>query len=1342
MNNLIHKLGVILFLLSYIVKGFCGDHFIEFKVVSPEGGFTFGAINQIIEDSHGFIWFSSHHGLFRYNTETIHKFVNIPSDPNSISSNHITSMTKDENGILWFASDNGICYYNEQKEHFVRCTFSNSNKVPLPMNSDQIISADNTSAWVLNNSKLYLVNTRKLTYNQVNDNPHDGLVSFIYLDGHKRLWVKSTTGIVYWADAPYSTFNVFGSVLNQTVQSMLFVKNKLWIGYEMNGAYCYDIYGKLIGQYGKDQSSTFNIGSNRVRKIYEDLKGRIWFGTYNGIAVMDNDHIFYYTDKNTDGLMHSSVYDIFTDSKKGIWVSTWSGTLSYANPYDNVFENINSINGLSNNVVSSITERNGLVFIGTEGGGLNSYNPVNQIIKKHILNPAFNDEQNIKALETDDNNALWVGTFNDGLWLVRSFDTNGYPQNARKILQGGFYHLRKEGKYIWAASYYNGLFKIDIETLQYENFSGDANNPKTIHTNHLRTLMVDSKSTLWVGTQTGLCYRKTGSDIFTRFPSFASDTTSLNANQIYSVFEDSYQTVWIGSSGGLSRYNKKTNSFTHFTSKNGILGYEIYGIAEDNRKHLWISTDQGITEFNPQDMTSRNFNQADGLQGNQFNPGAVFRSSQGTIYFGGPNGLTFFHPERIKTNTIAPQPVVVGILINNQLQDPSSVPNILKESILTARNFRLKHDQNSITFRFVANNYLNPQKNKFEYRLINYDDKWIAAEAGQSATYTRIPPGRYIFSVRAANNDGIWNKVPVEIPFIIEFPWWQKWYAVIMYFTLILIIAYYFWREQKTKLRLKNEVYLEKLKSQSEQELNDSKLTFFTNISHEIKTPLSLILSPVDYILERRKDDKELIDILKTVQRNGNRLKHLLYQVIDIRRMEAGKLAFNPANHDVVAVLKEIISCFTIEARERGIDFQFENEFELLNANIDPDKFDKIIFNLLTNAFKFVPDRGDVIVSLNKCTGPKPYLFGSSMQGEYIEIQVLNSGSIIASEEFESIFERFFQGKGNQKHGTGIGLHMVKEYVLLHHGQLNLYSDVTKGTCFAVRLPLTSTDLGDVVRTDLKSVFSTVKIQDDPFDNSFISDDSKRNLILIVEDNTELRTFLRKSLSAWYTVATAPNGKIGMEQALELNPDIIISDVMMPEVSGLELCNQLKNDINTSHIPVILLTALAAEEQQIDGYRSGADAYISKPFNEKLLLTQINNLLVNRQKLKDRFLDPEFSFSEKDLHDNEIKMINKAIAIVEDHLLDANFTVEILAEKLKMSRTSLHRKLKVHTDQSATEFIRFVRLKKALKMLKSGNYTIDEVSYNVGFNTPSYFSQSFKKQFGKSPKEYLGEGNI
>lgn len=1335
----VKKLGAILFVIFHTLNGYSDHQTLEFRKVSPKGGLTFGSIHQITEDAHGFLWFGSHHGLFRYDTETIQKFVHIPNNSKSIPSNYITSITKDPKGSLWFASNNGICYYNEPRENFERCTFYNSNKESLPNNILQIISNDSNSLWILSDRKLAVANTATRTFKWVDVYPDDHLVSYIYLDDNKRLWVKSTKGMVYWSDAPYAIFNQFGEILDQPVQTMLFSKNRLWIGYESYGAECYDIYGTLIGSYGTGRSKEFDIKSNRVRKITEDQEGRIWFGTYNGIAILDQGQITFHTKKNTRGLMHTSIYDIFTDSKKGIWISTWSGTISYANPYDNTFEHIHTDLGLSNNVVSSIAEINGLVWIGTEGGGLNSYNPhTNQFIK-HTLNPNLNDDQNIKTLEIDNNNALWVGTFNDGLWVIRSFDKNGHPHKPEKVLQGGFYHLKKEGDFIWAASYFMGLYKIDTETYEYENFRGDADSPNTVHTNHLRTLLIDSNGGLWVGTQIGLNYRKNPDGEFVRFLPNPMDSLSLGGSQIYSIFEDSQKRIWIGTSYGLSRFNAQSNTFTNFTPNEGIPGYEIYGITEDRKNHLWISTDKGIAEFDPQKMTYRNFTEADGLQGNQFNPGSVYHSALGKAYFGGPNGLTIFNPDHIKVNTIAPKAKVVEILINNQLQIPSNTQSIVSESILTVDQFHLEHDQNSITFHFVANNYLSPQKNKFSYRLLNYDDNWIDAGSHKSATYTKIPPGHYIFQVKAANNDGIWNLEPAEIAFTIGSPWWQRWYSYLVYLLMAVSLTYYIQRERLIKQRLLHDVYLEKINSQSEKELNNSKLTFFTNISHEIKTPLSLILSPLDFILNKRNDDQELVDVLKTIKRNANRLKHLLHQVIDIRRIDADKLDFAPGMYNLIDIIHEINSCFSLEATEREIDFQFETEFDAFTTSIDPDKFDKIIFNLLTNAFKFVPDQGEVNVLMVKSHEEKPFLIGCPIDGDYIEIRIFNSNSYIPEDEFKAVFERFYQGKGNKKRGTGIGLHMVKEYVLLHNGQIDLSSDQNKGTCFTIRFPLNLHNLSSIKTENPKIAPEKLTNTKNASNTSQQLQDGNRALILIIEDNTELRIFLRKSLSNNYAVATASNGKRGYEQALELNPDLIISDVMMPEMNGLELCLRIKEDVNTSHIPVILLTALSAEEHQIEGYRKGADAYIAKPFSEKLLCSQIENLLLNRQKLKERLLDPESTLTDGELRNNDLKLITRAISIVEEHFLDTNFTVEILAEKLHMSRTSLHRKLRAHTDQSATEFIRFVRLKKALKMLKSGNYSIDEVSYIVGFNTPSYFSQSFKKQFGKSPKEYLGQ---
>jgi len=1327
----------LVFLLSAILTKAQNTN-IEFREISPKGGFTFGAITQVIEDENGFIWFSSQHGLFRYNSQTIDKFVHIPSDPNSILSNFINWMDIDNNGTLWFATDQGICFFNNEKENFEKCTFTSSEgEEKLPDNILQLFCDKTGKLWLIDGTSLFEADPQKQKFRKVvinDNNNNNNPVNFGYCDKQQQLWLQCG-GTVLKASFPYNSFSKFGNVNNKSVHTMLFAQNKLWIGYEWNGADCYDLSGNFIAHYGNNVPEQFNIGSTRVRKIFEDKEGNIWFGTYNGLSILKNGQIKQYTPENTKGLLHPSIYDIFIDHNQGIWVSTWAGNLSYLNPHSNSFQHITKKDGLSDNVVSSFAESQGILWIGTEAGGLNSFVPETGKILNHSISYQNTKVRNVKSLLADKQNSLWVGTFNEGLWLMPNANQNNGTKNFTRILNGGFYDLAIDENQLWAASFFQGVYKINLQTKSVENFTSSGADSTTISSNQVRTLLVDHSGNLWVGTQTGLNFKRKNEIAFTRFLSNERNG-SISSNQIYTLFEDSGNTLWIGTATGLNKYLPTTNSFEAITPEQGLAGYEVYGILEDTAHKLWISTDNGISEYNPKTGEIRNFYASDGLQGNQFNPGAAFKTLHGEMLFGGPNGISFFHPQKIRINPIAPKAIIHAISINNQLVKPGDKTSILGQSICTSEEIKLKYDQNSLTFYIVANNYLNPEKNKFSYILENYDEDWISSHNGGLATYTKIPPGSYTFKVKASNNDGVWVEKPTELTIHISHPWWQRWYTYTIYLILFIGITFVIQREILIRQKLRHEMLMEKIKSTSEKELNQAKLTFFTNISHEIRTPLSLILSPIDYIIEKRKNDRELAEQLKTIQRNGNRLKYLLHQVIDIRKIEAGKLSFRPVGCDLVPLIEQVISCFSLEAIEREINLQFKHEtLSALVTELDPEKIDKIVFNLVSNAFKFTPFKGRIDIELKIENRQKPFIVGEPIQGEYLEFSVCNSGSIIPADEYSSVFERFFQGKENRKKGTGIGLHMVSEYTKIHGGNIDLNSTETTGTCFSVRIPMKSYAINETTTTPYSDYL--YEKEEAPAERLIDKTEGNSKLILIVEDNAELRTFLRKSLSNWYTIITASNGKMGVEMANEMNPDLIISDVMMPEMNGFELCKTIKNDVNTSHIPIILLTALTAVEKQIEGISTGADAYISKPFSEKLLRTQIENLLLSRQKLRELFLDPEANLAEKGVLPNDFSIIESAIQIVETHLLDPNFTVEMLADELRISRSSLHRKLKVHTDQSSTEFIRYVRLKKALKLLKAGNLSIDEISYAVGFNSPSYFSQSFKKQFGKSPKEYL-----
>ncbi len=1310
-----------------------------FREVSPKGGFTFGSIHRIEEDNYGFIWMGTHHGLFRYNSETFEKFVHLPGNENSIPSNYISAITKSKDNQMWFASDNGVFFYNQSKEIFERCSFIDNN-TPLPYNTSRLLANPIGGLWSINSNRLYLLDPNTETYQPIAPHPNDSIVNFMTLDNEDRLWLKSGKGCVYWSRAPYKEYYYFGNVTNSAILSMLYAQNKLWIAYESNGAESYDQGGNLIAKYGQTSNPNTNIKSDRVRKIIEDSNKNIWFATYNGISILhSNGTISFYNAKNTKGMKHSSIYDIFIDSKDGIWIGTWSGTLSYLNSYDNHFTHLGTENGLSNAVVSSVNEGKGLIWIGTEGGGLNTYNPDDKTIAHHPLTTELELIQNIKAIKFDPKGGLWIGTFNDGLWYINHFDKNGYPEYPIKILDGEIYDIKFDSTYAWIATYFSGFHKIELQSF-YRSEAQESRVPEATNINHLRTLLLDSNRGLWIGTQNGIHHKKQSTDTFNQYLYKPNSTDNQPVYHVYNIFEDSQQDVWIGTSMGLYHFNPEQNLLSPFTPSQSFALNEAYGITEDHDHNLWISTDNGIVQYNPESKFLRLFTEEDGLQGNQFNPGAVFKGSDGTLFFGGPNGVTMFTPENIKTNIEPPQPIVVDLFINNQRQTPANAEAIVQKSILTDHQLDLKHNQNSLTFHFVANNFLSPQKNQFSYRLVNYNDEWNTGSY-RSVSYTKIPPGKYLFQLKAANNDGIWNETPLEIAIKIDFPWWQKWYAFMAYISFGLLAVFYFHRERKIKQQLLNEVLMEKIRSQHKTELNNSKLTFFTNISHEVKTPLSLIISPLEHLIINRKEDADLSETLHIIHRNANRLKHLLHQLIDIRRIEAGQLTTTKDLLPIIPAITEVLEYFTLEAKERNIKLVMTSSQDSIEIAVDLDKFDKIIFNLLTNAFKYVNDNGSICVELSRTNGNSQPLIGSVYEGSMAEIKISNTDSYISESAYSAIFERFFQLQSNRKQGTGIGLHMVKEYVLLHNGQIDIHSDKNRGTAFIIRLPWIHVSDQKTLSHAPESIKLSAHSETNPsvLTNELVSE--KQYLILVVEDNSDLRLLLRKMLSKNYSVITASNGKSALEQVNSVCPDLIISDVLMPEMNGFEFCQHIKTNIHTNHIPIILLTALDTEENQIEGYKTGADIYIAKPFSEALLITQIQNLLSTRKKLRDKFLNPSAVLSANDRQNPTLSFLTQAESIVSEHLLDPNFTVEVLAEKLKISRASLHRKLKNQTDQSATEFIRFIRLKSAIKMLKAGTSSLSEVAYNVGFSSPSYFSISFKKLFGKTPKEYCDETN-
>lgn len=1320
-----------------------------FQSISPPEGFTYGSIANIAEDAHGFIWFGTEHGLYRYNTRKVELFIFQQEDPNSIPSDNIQEILRDSRGILWIATNGGLCYFDETKQHFVRLNYKDVEKKGLSEETLQLLENSAGELFSLHQSHICRVSHSDSTYRALpltlpvkGDYP-----TFAVFDDSDQMWVGTQRGYVFKSKPPYQDFQLFGHHRPDRVQYICMDNNTVWIGYELNGVDHVNENGLIIQHYDQMNEDATKIPHNRVRKIIKDNENRIWIGTIDGLAVVVKNKVQRITKDYYNNLPHNSIHSIFIDSRDGMWLGTWSGGLAYMSNYDNRFLHFNrnpDQNSLSSNVVSSFAEeKDGTIWVSTEEGGINHFDRKNKTFTSYNLKNTVSGTANIKCLCIDSKERLWLGTYSGGLWNFdrKSKTFRQYNIFNREVIS--VYDIASEGNGLWLGTYGTGLFFYDQETNKLENYLSIETDPYSLSSNQIRSLLVDSYGGLWVGTQYGLNYKTKGNNQFARYFYNSREGKRISNNQVFELFEDSSGKIWIGTGGGgVDIYDPKTSTFSNMSPKNGLAGYNVYGILEDNSGNIWLSTEKGLSCFVPKEGTFKNYFKEDGLQGNQFSPGAAYRCSNGDFLFGGPNGFNLFNPENITKNPLSPKVLITELEINNVRINPDDPESPVKKSISTLSEIKLPHWQNSLTFGFVANNFIQPTKNQFKYRLVNYQNDWIDNGNEGKATFTKIPSGKYILEILGSNNDGVWNDTPTQLKISIRYPLWRSTMAYIFYFAVLLTGLWLLRREFLIRQQLRNEVLLERVQRENDENLHQMKLQIFTNISHEFRTPLALILSPLEYVLAKKNYDEDTSDHLKMIQRNAHRLMMLINQIIDFRKFELNKVEYYPVRTDLVSLCFNICNYFEVHARDKSIQFKIESAFKKYEMNVDQEKLDKVIFNLLSNAFKYTPDNGTIKVSIEEtdltAKGQAGFSTNPALTGQVIAIRISDTGPGIPEEETSQIFERFYRGTLGKNQGTGIGLHLCREYTRLHSGAITVTSVQGEGTTFSVLLPAKSEN--ELHPAEEKLVKSWSGPDKSIQEKSAAPCEKQNSVILIVEDNPDMQKQIKNLLVNDYKVLVSSNGVQGLEMARDFSPDLIISDVMMPEMDGFELCKRIKEDLQTSHIPVILLTALSETDKRIDGLETGADAYIVKPFENKLLRAQISNLLTSRRRLQQSFKESEEKWADdSNLQFQDKKLVERAILVVEKHILNPNFSVEQLADELGVSRSTLHRKMRVLTNQSATEFVRYVRMKKAVKLMKEGSLNIDEIGYAVGFNSHSYFTQCFKKQFGMTPSEYIQE---
>ncbi|HSC39520.1 MAG TPA: two-component regulator propeller domain-containing protein [Chitinophagaceae bacterium] len=1001
-------------------------------------------------------------------------------------------------------------------------------------------------------------------------------------------------------------------------------------------------------------------------------------------------------------------------------------------------------NSLPYNDVNCFAEDKGRnIWIGTNGGGLIYFDRSRNIFTRYRHEPGNYNSLTcdvIVALTVDHEGKLWIGTYQGGLDCFDGHKFIHYRHNDAdpgSLSDDNVYAIREEaGGDLWIGTLLGGLDRLDKQKNSF--YHNNTGKPYSIHSNYISSLAYDADLNLWIGTAYGIDILRGNTG---KYEHFTKENSKLSDNTINALYADSRGNMWAATRRGLSVLQPGKDSFQVFHASDGLPSNTILNVLEDNDHFLWVSTLGGLSRIAVSEDGAHigikcvNYDEYDGLQGREFNTFAALKTSKGELVFGGANGFNLFMPSSIVRDGHIPPVVLTGFqLFNKEVPLPASVPG---EGKLV-----LSYDENSFSLEFAGLSYINALKNKYAYQLVGLDKDWVTVDGrSRRATYTNIEPGSYVFRVRASNGDGVWNEQGISVRIVVKPPFWKTTWAYTIYFLFILAALYLARLQIINRARARFALAEERREALRIRELDRMKIKFITNLSHEFRTPLSLILAPVDKLIKGAEDaGRKQLGML--IERNAKRLLHLVNQLLDLRKMEVNELKLNIGQGDIAGFIKETTDSFADLAEQKGIVLNYQSTVDRLPALFDKDKIERILFNLLSNAFKFTSAGGRVVVELS--------IAEQEENGVLLELRVKDTGIGIPEALQGKIFESFFQGElpGHiLNQGTGIGLAITREFVEMHGGTIKVESTAGSGSCFTVLLPVTlvagklaAPAIPDTNRAPAEQDILKEADEDDVL--SVPELEGKPTRILLVEDDEDFRFYLKDNLAPLFTLVEATNGKEGWQKALSAHPDLVVTDVNMPVMDGLELCRKIKADPRTRHIPVVLLTALSDEQDQLRALGAGANDYISKPFNVEILISRIRNLLQYKGSMEQTFkrrIDIQPRDIEVEPGATAEDFIRQAVDVLEKHIENADFSIDDWSRELHLSRTTLYKNIVAGTGKTPIGFIRSFRLKRAAQLLEKSRHNVTEVAYMVGFNNPKYFARYFKEEFGKLPSVYQAE---
>ncbi|EDM34646.1 two-component system sensor histidine kinase/response [Pedobacter sp. BAL39] len=1329
---------------------------LKFKHIGLDAGLSNSTIECIIQDHRGFIWFGTRDGLNKYDGLQITVYRN-SKDKNSLSDNFIRHIYEDKNKKLWIGTSRGLNCFDPESNSFKRYPSAPLTK-KFPGNNDiRAIEEYGNGLWIASlNGPLAFLNTKTNAISRFNYQTND-----IHTDKKGNLWIATDKGL-YRYDTKKAQFQMVGGLSSYNLRVIAGSGDgTLWLGTEEQGMIAYQPRSGNIKRYRHEETNANSLGSDLVRAIVVDESDQLWIGGINGgldhfnprTAIFKN---YQNEPGNTQSLSQRTVSAICRDRQNNLWVGTHRGGVNLYTPgaerFKLVQQELNK-NSLSYNDVKAFFEdENGNLWIGTDGGGLNFYDRQARRFSHYKFDPfrpMSLGSNAVLSITEDRFRQLWIGTWAGGLNLMNKTSgtftrfTNN-PANPNSISSNYVQTTFEDSKgNLWIGTYYGGLNLMDRGSKTFSRLVQGANNTK-ISGENIISINEDQHQNLWIGTDDGglNCYNL-NSKIITHY--FLNEE---NRPDLRIIFIDSKKRLWIGQAG-LYLFNPTKNSFSIYTTKAGLSTDFIKGITEDDLGNFWIATSRGLTRFNPETLRSTSYSKADGLQGQEFEANAFLKTKKGEMFFGGVNGFNSFFPEAIKTSPFSPPVYITEFQIFNNKMLPGAADSPLEKDISFTNDIVLSHKQSTFSFSFAGLNYTAAQNNKYAYKLEGLDKEWNYAGNTTKAFYTNLDPGDYTFTVKASNNDDNWNTKGTSVHIRITPPFWATWWFRMFIACVVTGIAY-------VLLSFKRKMEIRAFEEKKREEMHQIQLQFFTNISHEFRTPLSLILGPIDRLL--KEDSKAaFLHYYKTIHRNANRLLSLIDELMDFRKIESGALQLKVMPGNINLFIEEVAEEFSEMAKEKQISFRVKQLVRSEETWFDRQVIEKIVLNLINNSLKYTRQGGEVLLEIldnrddfrpmyeNQLSITNPY------QGkQYVYIRVADSGIGISKESINHLFERYY--RITESHlGSGVGLAFVKSLAMLHKGKIQVSSERHQGTEIIIGVPCSKSDYqpeefwgqsNEQGGTRLESI----SYKSDPFLPADIPQPTEATLlnkhILIVDDNEELRSFLKDTLSPFYEISEAEDGYEGLQTAKEKFPDLVISDVMMPGMTGTQFCKALKEDLETSHIPFLMLTAKNSVEAEIEGAESGADMYFSKPININLLLINIKNILEQRQKLKDHYLKNHQADLIELVHSSKDKeFMETLLNIINGHLINPEMDIDFLCSEIGMSRTKLYQKIKTITGQSIGEFIRSIRLRKAVEIMTQEDVLLTEVMYRVGIQTQSYFTKAFKKEFGKTPTQYLQSRN-